>query len=283
MKKTKPQSGFVYLARHPEHPTWIKIGFTRRSPYHRLQQLSGTSVRSSFEFIKGVFVWNAILSEKTLHQWLEQQNISKQKEFFEVDISKAQELLCDIEDYDARHHRTLKLTVVNTPTEEQWDDFEKNLSSDFDDYIAQQDVKAWNVFDLESHRKWKQALGQRQLEKLSSEGDAEASLILAEHIINISLDEQHWRHADCLYQAAVKQGEPAAQLRSAFWKTHGCPTSLNEYWALLHPWRDAMTNNQNVPDLVRQTFADEQQLWKSQPDRAQSFSEWSSTSVPRFL
>ena len=267
-KRRRSRSGYVYAAAHPDHPHWIKWGFTRRAPLRRIAELSGTSVRSTFNIIDARFVWDAIAAEQYTHQQLSALGISRQKEFFEMDPSGVPALMDKMEQDDERRSRIASMNNTN--------DIEE------DDAAIQSQYIEWLGGDLEAAIKKIQNHALKKLEKQSAQGQALASFVLAEHYMATApaLTADIWRHADCLFRAAHKQGDHEALFRSLFWKTFVDPTQLPHYWQEVSTWRARVIDEQFVPEIVLQTLRQEQECWACRPDRAQSWGQWSQSSAP---
>lgn len=285
----KSRSGFVYAALHPNNPNWVKIGLTRRTPWSRLKSLSTTSVREPFELFDARFMWDALASERKAHMWLEDNNIVRQKEFFEIDPLEVTELFNVLEEHDAarppkispKRKNVLKSTI---DPEEDENDFYDRLNkqyADIDETLVQQDLLDWRRCDLQARWKYVRQANAHDLEVMSSEGCAEASFALAEHIMQTEWSKHSSKHCVALALAAEKQGMPYASLQALQWKSLFDESVLPILWSKMWPWRDKMANNEVVPETVTTVFAVEQQLWKSYPSRSASWTSWSSAPVLR--
>ena len=223
----KSRSGFVYAALHPNNPNWVKIGLTRRTPWSRLKSLSTTSVREPFELFDARFMWDALASERKAHMWLEDNNIVRQKEFFEIDPLEVTELFNVLEEHDAarppkispKRKNVLKSTI---DPEEDENDFYDRLNkqyADIDETLVQQDLLDWRRCDLQARWKYVRQANAHDLEVMSSEGCAEASFALAEHIMQTEWSKHSSKHCVALALAAEKQGMPYASLQALQWKS----------------------------------------------------------------
>lgn len=80
--------GYVYIISNRSIPGKLKIGQTTRSIKERLAELSNTSVPTAFELELSCSVYDAIISEKIVHQHF-QLICKKEKEFFNVKLPEA--------------------------------------------------------------------------------------------------------------------------------------------------------------------------------------------------
>ncbi len=77
--------GWVYIATNKALEGFYKVGFSERDPQIRMGELSNTSVPYDFELIYAVMVNDANFVERKIHEQLESNRVSKQREFFNCD------------------------------------------------------------------------------------------------------------------------------------------------------------------------------------------------------
>jgi hypothetical protein len=70
-------------------PGLIKIGYTNKTPYNRIAELNTTGVPMPFVVAASFAVENGKECESDIHNCLESKRISKNREFFNIDIGKA--------------------------------------------------------------------------------------------------------------------------------------------------------------------------------------------------
>ena len=85
------QSGSVYIARSPDYPGYVKVGFTAQSVANRVNRLSGAGSLARWELVASRPVSDARSAEKTCHSLLEQLNarVHARREFFQIDEASA--------------------------------------------------------------------------------------------------------------------------------------------------------------------------------------------------
>lgn len=91
----KSRSGFVYASRVPQSP-WVKIGFTRRVPHHRLKELSSSNSQDNFVLVDACFSTDALACEKYIHEWAKRLNWQRKKEFFNASNEQVKELFVNL-------------------------------------------------------------------------------------------------------------------------------------------------------------------------------------------
>lgn len=265
------RSGFVYAAIHPTNPKWVKIGFTRFTPWSRLKSLSSTSVREPFTLHDARFMWDALSSERRAHEWLEQQGFQRQKEFFEIDKSEISSLLDVLE----QHDHLPRVVVSNMPAID--DDFLDQLQhqyDDFDHHTMQTALNEWSEDDLQGRWKYIQHMGEHNLEERSAQGDPAASMLLAKNIAKEGVTSANVTYCTTLARAAEKQGMMHASLQALQWESLVDSTVLPVYWEKLWAWREKKIAGENFPPLVEEVFEVEQHLWGYSSSRAESWSSW---------
>lgn len=267
---TLSRSGFVYAALHPTNPKWVKLGFTRLTPWSRLKSLSSTSVREPFALHDARFMWDALSSEQRAHQWIENAGFTRQKEFFEIDKSEIASLLDVLEEHDALFRVTQPTWVCN-------DDFLDQLSTHYDDYdhhIMQATLNEWSEEDLQGRWKYVQNSGMHDLEQRSAQGDPQASLLLAKKIAQEGVSLHNIRYCTTLALAAQKQGLLHASLQALQWESLVNEDVLPHYWEKLWEWREKKIAGENLPPLVDEVFEVEQYLSAHSSSRSKSWSSW---------
>jgi hypothetical protein len=85
------QSGSVYVARSPDYPGFVKVGFSAQSAASRVKRLSGAGSLARWELVACRPVSDARKAEKTCHSLLEQLNarVQARREFFQIDEASA--------------------------------------------------------------------------------------------------------------------------------------------------------------------------------------------------
>jgi hypothetical protein len=82
---------------NPTQPGILKIGYTRNTPEERARQLStSTGVALPYEVEFAYNCWNGIDLEKDVHERLHEYRISNQREFFQIDIDEARDIIEEI-------------------------------------------------------------------------------------------------------------------------------------------------------------------------------------------
>lgn len=88
------EEGYVYILSNPSMSGLIKIGQTQRSPEERARELSrNTSIPSDFIVEFEIFTIDRTGLEKIAHKKLEPYRVNKRREFFEIEIEKAAEII----------------------------------------------------------------------------------------------------------------------------------------------------------------------------------------------
>lgn len=86
--------GYVYILSNRSMPGLVKIGQTRRSPEERAREMSrNTSIPADFVVEFEVFTSDRLAVEGAAHERLGQHRFSKTREFFQVEIDTAAEVL----------------------------------------------------------------------------------------------------------------------------------------------------------------------------------------------
>ena len=271
MNKGFNRSGFVYAALHPTNPKWVKVGFTRLTPWGRLKTLSSTSVREPFTLHDARFMWDALSSEQRAHRWLEDAGFVRQKEFFEIDKSEIAVLFDVLEQHDH-----LPLVGQHGPHDVD-EDFLDQLNSQYDDYDqykVTQTLNEWSEEDLQGRWKYIQHNGVHDLEERSAQGDPTASFLLAKNIAKEGLSLTNVRYCTTLARAAEKQGMANASLQGLQWESLVDEAILPTYWEQLWAWREKKIAGEEFPPLVEEVFQVEQHLWRHSTSRSNSWSSW---------
>lgn len=93
--KINKRVGWVYIMRNPAFKeSLLKIGRTSRPPLERAAELgAATSVPGEFELIYFVHICDCHQAERWIHNELSEYRKSSRKEFFDVPLARAIELL----------------------------------------------------------------------------------------------------------------------------------------------------------------------------------------------
>ena len=84
---------WVYVLSNPAQPGILKIGYTSNTPEERARQLSNaTGVALPYVVEYAYSCWNGLELEKDIHERLNEYRLSKQREFFQVDLDEVKEL-----------------------------------------------------------------------------------------------------------------------------------------------------------------------------------------------
>jgi len=88
---------WVYVLSNPSQPGIFKIGYTSNTPEERARQLSNaTGVALPYEVEYAYSCWNGLELEKDVHERLNEYRLRKQREFFQVDLEEAKEIINEI-------------------------------------------------------------------------------------------------------------------------------------------------------------------------------------------
>ena len=88
---------WVYVLSNPSQPGILKIGYTSSTPEERARQLSNaTGVALPYEVEFAYSCWNGLELEKDIHERLNEYRLTKQREFFQVDLEEAKEIIEEI-------------------------------------------------------------------------------------------------------------------------------------------------------------------------------------------
>lgn len=88
------EEGYVYILSNPSMAGLIKIGQTRRSPEERARELSqSTSIPADFVVEFEIFTLDRTKLEKIAHEKLAPYRFSKKREFFEIGVEHAAEII----------------------------------------------------------------------------------------------------------------------------------------------------------------------------------------------
>ena len=86
-QKEKSQNlGYVYVLSNQAYPNIYKIGSTYSLPEERAEELTGTGNLYPFKVEKTMKIKDAEYYEKKIHSLLEDKRITKNREFFEIDL-----------------------------------------------------------------------------------------------------------------------------------------------------------------------------------------------------
>ena len=87
--------GYVYILSNPAMPGLVKIGRTTISPEARAAQLQSTGVPMPFNVECSVLSPDCADLEENMHAMFEEERVSGSREFFKIDILKAERQLYD--------------------------------------------------------------------------------------------------------------------------------------------------------------------------------------------
>ena len=88
---------WVYVLSNPSQPGILKIGYTNSTPEERARQLSNaTGVALPYEVEFAYSCWNGLELEKDIHERLNEYRLTKQREFFQVDLEEVKEIIEEI-------------------------------------------------------------------------------------------------------------------------------------------------------------------------------------------
>ena len=88
---------WVYILSNPTMPGFLKIGYTKKNPDERAKQISNaTGVALPYEVEFAYSCWNGLELEKDIHERLNEYRLSKQREFFQVDLDEVKEIIGEI-------------------------------------------------------------------------------------------------------------------------------------------------------------------------------------------
>ena len=85
--------GYVYIMTNDFVPGLLKIGRTTRTPEQRAAELSGTGIPGKWMVKHSIFVPNCEHIEKITHNSLRDYRVSDDREFFNIEIQKAIEVI----------------------------------------------------------------------------------------------------------------------------------------------------------------------------------------------
>ena len=95
--------GNVYVIQNPLFPHILKVGWTGRSPYERMLELSGTGIPEPFQLIASINCANPQLVEKHIHQhFASVRKYGKKKEFFVVNVKDMTQYIEELKDQLAK-------------------------------------------------------------------------------------------------------------------------------------------------------------------------------------
>jgi len=85
---------WVYVLSNPSIPGQLKIGSTQKEPDVRAKQLSrGTGVPTGFVVEFSFKCFNAMAAEREIHNVLKEFRVSKDREFFMVNLQEAKDVI----------------------------------------------------------------------------------------------------------------------------------------------------------------------------------------------
>lgn len=82
-------NSYVYILENESHPGMVKIGWTEKTPEERARTISrSTGVPTPFHVVFSTKVWSKEIEKRT-HDYLKKYRVNKDREFFEIETSKA--------------------------------------------------------------------------------------------------------------------------------------------------------------------------------------------------
>ena len=98
-KLSTHQNGYVYVLSNPHMPHILKIGKTKQAPQTRAKRLSQErGVIGEFKVEFQIFVDDCDLVEVVVHHKLRSKRINIEREFFDVDLKKAKQVILENKD-----------------------------------------------------------------------------------------------------------------------------------------------------------------------------------------
>jgi len=92
--RTSPYDSWVYVLSNPTMPGILKIGYTKLLPEERAGQLSkATGVALPYVVEWALHCYNAEQLEGEVHRYLESSRVNNQREFFQVSLDEAKEVV----------------------------------------------------------------------------------------------------------------------------------------------------------------------------------------------
>jgi hypothetical protein len=92
--RTSDYDSWLYVLTNPTMPGYVKIGFTDATPEKRAEQLSkSTGVALPFDVAWAFHCYNAEQLEKEVHRHLDGQRIAGNREFFDISVNEAKEII----------------------------------------------------------------------------------------------------------------------------------------------------------------------------------------------
>lgn len=94
VNRTSDYDSWLYVLSNPTMPGFVKIGFTDGTPERRAEQLSKTtSVPLPFKVEWAFHCYNAEQLEKEVHRHLDGQRVAGNREFFDMSVNEAKEVV----------------------------------------------------------------------------------------------------------------------------------------------------------------------------------------------
>jgi hypothetical protein len=94
--KSLSKAGFVYVLSNESMPGIVKIGMTTRNPEIRLSEINSATGVLPFALEAVITSRNAKWTEREVHERLSARRISKNREFFRIDIEEARRTVFDV-------------------------------------------------------------------------------------------------------------------------------------------------------------------------------------------
>ena len=92
--RDSPYDSWVYILSNPTMPGYLKIGYTKLHPEERAKQISNaTGVALPYVVEWALNCYNAEQLEGEVHRYLESARVNNQREFFQVSLDEAKEVV----------------------------------------------------------------------------------------------------------------------------------------------------------------------------------------------
>jgi hypothetical protein len=92
----RSKAGFVYVLSNEAMPGIVKIGMTARNPEVRLRELNASTGVLPFTLEAVIASRNARWTEGEVHERLAARRVSKNREFFKVDVEEARRIIFNV-------------------------------------------------------------------------------------------------------------------------------------------------------------------------------------------
>ncbi|WP_438349205.1 GIY-YIG nuclease family protein [Paenibacillus sp. FA6] len=99
--------GYIYILINSSMPNLVKIGMTTREPDDRILELSSaTGVPTPFILVYKRHFNNCRIAEDKMHVLLSENRVSSSREFFNIPVYEAINILIDLQDVDSINIKT---------------------------------------------------------------------------------------------------------------------------------------------------------------------------------